>query len=555
MPNYNFLEKNKSIIYTSIFAGLIILFIFVYFSFQNTADKVGAIEDNVVVFNEGWLVKSKDKDGKRNLKLTNLDDRSNLAIQMTKKLPYKKNIDTMVIYGRFESISIYIANQLIYSYGENESIFFKKNYATSWVSFPLKKEYAGKNISIFFPENSKYLNSIDDIFLGEKSIVFYSLIRKYTWGLILGIITFAAAWLNYLLFFVLKTGSKKNKVQLYVAFMLFCMSILIIFETVFPSTFTSSRQFIVNTWNICLYTSFIPVALFLANTSSKGEDTKLNIFVTIFSMLAIIIFSLKLFDIYSFREIALAKPSILIVYIILMIAMAVQYTYENKNNLKHILFFIVLCFLAATIEILDFFKTGKLLVYFVNTSIVALAAVITKNAIISSVKKISEFEVAKYYELLSTEDKMTGFKNQNAYHLEILDLEKADASGYFIAFADINNLKNINDEFGHNVGDEAIIDSIRSIHEAFQGNGAFYRIGGDEFLVIGKNLNDKDLKEREERLYELMDEKSLDKPYKAKISLGYAFFDKRKDNTIRDTIERADKKMYERKKEIKEAEV
>lgn len=542
----------KFIYYFIVTICFLLLISHVALNFQDTADKIGSIEDSVLVFNDNWLVKARDKTNKKNIITADLSDRSIIMTQMTKKIPDMENIDTMVIYGRFDSISVYIANKLIYTFGENESFFYKNNYGTSWVSLPIKEEYKGENISIFFPENSPYLNSIDDIFLGEKSIVFYSLIRKYTPILAIGITTLACAWFNFIMYFVLRAGKEKNTMQLYVAATLFCLGIWVIFSTALPYMIFNNRSFVTNTWNIALYSTFIPMALYMSKADKRVKNSKMEYFVVVFSILAIIVFSLKLFGIYSFREIAFDKFYILVIYLLLIIFLSGTYLYENNKLIPFSTMIILFLLIIVSSEIIYFLKYGRPFMYSLLLGVVFFSIYMTQKAISSSISKLSEYERAKYYELLSTEDVMTGFKNQNAYLTEIKDLKNIDASGVFVAFVDMNNLKKLNDKYGHSIGDEAIVECIRSIYEAFDGEGSFYRIGGDEFLVIGRERSGEDLDRIRSKLDEILKTKSEKNGYEIGLALGYAFFDNKLDATIMDTIDRADKNMYVKKKEMKE---
>lgn len=81
-------------------------------------------------------------------------------------------------------------------------------------------------------------------------------------------------------------------------------------------------------------------------------------------------------------------------------------------------------------------------------------------------------------------DPLTGLFNRYAYS-KILDKYKTDLpEGLVLFLIDINGLKNVNDTFGHEAGDEIIIGAASSIKGAAKESSAIYRIGGDEFILI-----------------------------------------------------------------------
>lgn len=152
-------------------------------------------------------------------------------------------------------------------------------------------------------------------------------------------------------------------------------------------------------------------------------------------------------------------------------------------------------------------------------------------------------------------DNMTGVKNKTSYAEAVRSLErriKDGKSDFGIAVFDINNLKQVNDNYGHEAGDELIISSCHVICITFS-HSPVYRIGGDEFVAI---LHNENLKNVQELMYELSEnaEKANnedEKLYKISIAAGYAVFDPERDKSFSDVFNRADTDMYRNKAETK----
>lgn len=106
-----------------------------------------------------------------------------------------------------------------------------------------------------------------------------------------------------------------------------------------------------------------------------------------------------------------------------------------------------------------------------------------------------------------------------------------------MAVFDINHLKTINDEEGHEAGDRVIEEVADALRHSF-GIDTVYRIGGDEFVAI---LDENDPKDQMKELRRNLK--------KAAISMGYAFFDKAADKEYSTVFNRADEAMYADKKE------
>ena len=115
---------------------------------------------------------------------------------------------------------------------------------------------------------------------------------------------------------------------------------------------------------------------------------------------------------------------------------------------------------------------------------------------------------------------------------------------------DLNDLKLVNDTYGHEAGDLYIIAATKLIAQIFQ-HSEIYRIGGDEFIAL---LENEDYEKRIELLEEFR--KKIQLNIKARrgviVSSGLAIFIPEKDNTFIQVFNRADEEMYQRKHEIKE---
>jgi len=116
---------------------------------------------------------------------------------------------------------------------------------------------------------------------------------------------------------------------------------------------------------------------------------------------------------------------------------------------------------------------------------------------------------------------------------------------------DLNGLKGINDQLGHEAGDAFIVDAANAIKNAFGAEHA-YRIGGDEFIVVGENIS----KDVLEQAFRKMDESVLEingeerhRTVPLAVSKGAAFYDAGKDAAYKDVFKRADDAMYHNKSE------
>ena len=151
-------------------------------------------------------------------------------------------------------------------------------------------------------------------------------------------------------------------------------------------------------------------------------------------------------------------------------------------------------------------------------------------------------------------DALTSVRNKGAYTTFVDDLQERLQSGEDIAFAvgvfDCDNLKHVNDEYGHEKGDIYLRKACRLICRVFQHSPVF-RIGGDEFSVV---LQNEDLKNQDvlaRQFAEAMAEISDSVPNEweqVHVSMGIAVYDATSDRGVNDVVRRADELMYENKR-------
>lgn len=167
-------------------------------------------------------------------------------------------------------------------------------------------------------------------------------------------------------------------------------------------------------------------------------------------------------------------------------------------------------------------------------------------------RELRQKEQLKSVTQIAYTDALTGVKSKHAYleAEERLDQGIADHSvtEFAIVLFDLNNLKGINDNLGHEIGDRYIKEACRIICERFK-HSPVYRIGGDEFVAV---LEGGDYDNRGALLAAF--EKQMDANLaqgKIAVASGCASFDPSADKRAHAVLERADSKMYQRKKRMK----
>ncbi|MCL2364659.1 MAG: GGDEF domain-containing protein [Defluviitaleaceae bacterium] len=201
------------------------------------------------------------------------------------------------------------------------------------------------------------------------------------------------------------------------------------------------------------------------------------------------------------------------------------------------------------------FSTENIFALHREAAVYSLALSAVLLALISIIAYVSINRVAEpIYKKLAYNDMMTGYENRMAFEHRLRECARLAEAGKKITLmiCDMNNLKVVNDEHGHNEGDVYLKNTADIIFEHLDGKGSLYRIGGDEFACILTEVPDDEVMRI---INGLRTEERMAHPLQRfSCACGYATYDPEKDNTIRDLFKRADVDMYKEKKRIKSGE-
>uniref|UniRef100_UPI0012680CE8 GGDEF domain-containing protein n=1 Tax=Vibrio fluvialis TaxID=676 RepID=UPI0012680CE8 len=151
---------------------------------------------------------------------------------------------------------------------------------------------------------------------------------------------------------------------------------------------------------------------------------------------------------------------------------------------------------------------------------------------------------------MSTIDFLTKLPNRNKM-VDLLSQEYDKAkrynSTYTVMMFDIDYFKSINDEFGHAIGDDYLIEFSRLIHRNVRTSDSFARWGGEEFVLLLPNTDEGNSTLLAETLRSLVEKYSFSGPKNITVSIGFSQV-QLDDRSLEDAIERADTALYHSKK-------
>ena len=157
-------------------------------------------------------------------------------------------------------------------------------------------------------------------------------------------------------------------------------------------------------------------------------------------------------------------------------------------------------------------------------------------------------------ERLALLDSLTGLGNRR--YLESIvhsRLEELHRNGWHfgVLFADIDNFKFVNDKYGHDVGDQV----LKMVGRTLDGSSRYFdvigRWGGEEFVAVIANAEEKELAEIGERMRAMVEHSMLNVPEYLFVTVSIGGAQALGEDTIESLLRRADEKLYQAKKEGK----
>ncbi len=154
-------------------------------------------------------------------------------------------------------------------------------------------------------------------------------------------------------------------------------------------------------------------------------------------------------------------------------------------------------------------------------------------------------------ENISLTDDLTGLYNRKGFlalAAHRVKLANRNREPFSIAFIDLDDLKDINDSFGHLEGDRALRETASLLRECFRDSDIVARLGGDEFAIFIAEADEGQIAQRiEERLRE-RERNSPPRGYSLALSIGIVVSNNAQEEEVESLLKRADGLMYQHKK-------
>jgi len=548
----NKLYKILSSIYYYIFFAVILAFIAVLAVYFVNSPVTDLSKTEIVYFNDGWTYI--DSNGTiEDLELPVSFNTEDTTSYYTNTLPNEIKFDQNLLINTYhQNIKVYVDDILIYSNKTEylEGLLPMTGNSLNFVS--LSPDYAGATIKIeLTTNNSKYKGSLNEILLGSKYSIFLHLLSENIFSFVSLVILFSIMFFLIILAFVFKKADFWPNIMCILLFslLLFMYSLpeLDVFQFIMPRTgFTNMVSF------ETLMIMPLPLLIYFYNLNKNINPIQERVY--LFSIYINVILFIVNNALHLTNTVLLPTTFKFTLFVLLYeIVLAIfQTAIDAKNNKSKFLSIVfILMGLLMAIDLIRYnYTTGNYDAALFSRFGLDLYTLAISTTLIKNTVDLSILGKQAYtYEQMAMHDPLTGVGSRVAYEEKQQHVEKHNElkNSCIIMVVDLNDLKKVNDVYGHEAGDDYITSCVSIIKNSFDGIADIFRTGGDEFVVMS---TERGMFEFEYCVNSMKDSiYRYNKTHEMKLSFAYGYnkYDKSRDHNLLELYKRSDKDMYQMK--------
>lgn len=531
-------------------------FILVASTLVSTVQSVALNNEELTVYNSGWQVAVDDKNfGTMDLPAI-LPAEKNDVVYLTNTIPLALKQNSTLFFRTAQShVKVLADGQLLHSFGWNDDLVFGSVSGSAWQVIRIPPECFGKQLSIeIVSPYGKYSGIISDFYIGTKASILFHIIEQSMLRLVLCFLIFIVGFAMLVLYFFARK-SLENKGWLYLGYFSLLLGLWALGETRLLQFFLGNTFFVTNLVMLSQMVLPIPFCLFLDTFSCYHSDRVIRLGVVVFSVNFAVCTTLQLLNIRDFFVMLNSTHALIVLFVVYSVVKFIFHFRRNKDQetavlaiatvtmLFSVLLDVVVFYLFAARVDTIFTRLGFLLF------ITIVGGWMGQRAIVLHSQRIERETLSA----LAYTDILTKLGNRAAFET-CMDLYRGDnqTNSVCIIMLDLNNLKLVNDTYGHSAGDRMIVQAAQLIDRTFSDIGKCFRIGGDEFCVICPHVEDSLLAERFSAFRHAMcAEKQDDLPMGLSIAYGYARYLPGDSASIDAVLVDADRNMYLLKEQMK----
>lgn len=418
-----------------------------------------------------------------------------LVIRSVLPQDYKEN--TIAIRSSLENVRIYIGGELRTVYDTENTRPFGKNSASRYVFCETSGEDAGKEVRIELQSfTHKYSGVVNTVYCGDKLDIWAYMFHCYFMVTLIACTMLFAGLVVLIISLVLDIVYKTRFDLEYLGWCMILGAVWMLGESKLRQLFVSNASILSNMCFFVVMICPIPI-LFYIDSVQQGRYRKVyHVAECITCVNLVLCTALQVLNIADFiSTMFLSHMVIAGTFLTVFITICRDLIQGTAKHYKLPLIGLVAAMIAVMLEVTAVYRVVSLSGIFIATGLVVLLVV----TLIQTMDRIRELELARQREARESLDYLTGLPMRHKG--EALILEKMQKQGGCLGFVDMDNLKKINDVYGHKVGDRALRLVGATLTECMK-NAVVCRLGGDEFLFYLPEVSEAEINMRVRKLFD-----------------------------------------------------
>ena len=521
----------------------------------------------VHVYDEGWTVIQDDRIH-RNVQLSQyefahiLNKGDTLLLQniLPRDIEERSSLSLLVYLS---TVDVYVENTKIYSYGHD--INDRGKMVGSGYHFIHLPEHAGgKRLTIVVTScEDAAFSSIPAVTIMKSQSLLSSFAREHAMVLFISIFLTS---LGCMLLIVSAFGAvmqNRYRKLIWVGSFSALMGCWSLCNTKTMQIFSMNLAMNTELEYMSLFLAVIPLVLqmfYMRQDSKQWKKVLLAISVVLSISYAIVAIFLHVTDIAHFCKTLSMFHTILVFDLVAVIAAVIKPVRDMNASDRVLNLGFLSMFITGAIDLVRFVVQKYFLTnnQDLSNSVLPVGTLVFIVLLLMSYlfftyNNIIEEENRKTLTRLAYHDNLTGLYNRTKCEKLFSELDKKDED-YVIVNMDLNGLKRINDTHGHNQGDLLLKTFAENMQKAFSDETvSLIRMGGDEFLIIGKEKDRTAIRNGLKKLEALNEASSRQMPFEVRSAYGMAGSTDLPSGTAEKIYRMADERMYEMKMTMKKA--
>lgn len=459
--------------------------------------------------------------------------------------------NSVMVRAVHQYVRIFLDGEMIEEFGYGQKTPFGEAPYNAWVIARLPDDCQGKTLSIEIENYYSGLSGqLNQVYIGTKNALVFQIIHECMPTMIFNFAIILAA----LLLLAYSFSFKKQ----YVTYQLRCLCLFSLVTCMWLVLESGGYQILwgraplVSNMLFLLFYLIPPTCIrFILTYDSFSKDKWLNLLYWLSCINVVVVSVLQIAGIRDFIE-SLMGAHVLLILIMAELLFQFIWRILHGDKVRDIqLMAACLSFAVfACLDIVRFYVCSSEIssAYFSQIGVVIFFCILVYYAVRQIVEEREEGVKRELLERMAYTDLLTGLPNRNAFEKRMEALRGSGISGTMVVVADLNDLKRINDQRGHQKGDAALIFVADALKASFQDKEELYRIGGDEFCALSGRITGEELEDFAASLQKKLEEGETKLGFPVSVAVGWSWED---ECGIDLAFRRADFTMYEKKQQMK----